>query len=180
MPSDHHLTGKQQLIALAIGGGILVALLGPPAYREMFVPSPPYVRVILLVCIPLAGLIGAIVLRCAMGLILAALLGLLSAAVKRIVPKPALTRLSRVADRRVPPVGVVLMFAGLIVILLLVFRDLVGVIGGLLAVGALLGIPILLNKVEQWVWRAILRHRAKGAVEESSRREDSPPSLDQT
>jgi len=179
MPSDHHLTGKQQVIALAIGGGILVALLGPPAYREMFVPSPPYVRVILLVCIPLAGLIGAIVLRCAMGLILAALLGLLSAAISRIVPKPVLARLSRVADRRLPPVGVVLMFVGLIVFLLVVFRDPVAVAAGLLVIGALLGIPTLLNKVEQWVWRAILRHRAKGAVEESNRREGSPPNLDQ-
>jgi hypothetical protein len=180
MPSDHHLTGKQQIIALAIGGVILAALLGPAAYREMFIPSPPYVRVILLVCIPLAAVIGAIALRSAMGLISAAFLGLLSAAIKRLIPKSVLARLSRVADRRLPPVGVVLMFVGLIVFLLVVFRDPVAVAAGLLVIGALLGIPILLNKVEQWVWRAILRHRAKGAVEESSRREDSPPTLDKT
>ena len=45
--------------------------------------------------------------------------------------------------RKLHPVIVMLIFAAFIVVLLLIFRDVVGVIGGLLVVGFLLGLPWL-------------------------------------
>jgi MFS family permease len=153
MPSDHHLTGKQALVAFTVGGGILAAVLGPSACREMFLPEPPLWRVFLIVCILLGAIIGFVVFRIATEFIAATFLWLFLAALSRIVPKPIL---ARAAERRLHPAVVGLMFA----ILLLLFRDLVGVLTGLFVVAALLGIPVLLHKVEQWVWRVILRRRA--------------------
>jgi hypothetical protein len=114
-----------------------------------------------LIAIPLVPLVMWL-----LGLVGAAVFALIGTVLCRILP----TRFRAFSTQRdLHPAVVVLFFATLIAVLLLVFRDIVGVMGGLSVVGVLVGLPW----IAEWSRQRKLKKATNNTLQATATR---PPS----